>query len=321
MLDALLAAFPDSTYFEQRDIGADLRARLRASDIAFAAYLHGAGEWDMARHPAYPVYSITKTNTEDNAEIRVGYGSVVLSSITTGEMLVYPMMDYSGKTPAEKSDAPARPPSNIPRAKTYAVDDLWRTLTAKDLQGGQGEYQAFLHAGSFQSAPFRFKAVPGPKYPERSPFEETLRRKALPGMEPVGIPGAAFQAPQDMSIPSATGLTLNPGKPVRSQGSVSYPASGAFKFTGAWDPGVERLPIHFLVSVPEVQDPLVATLWLPKSKCRLQDGSYCGSFSFDLANLFMAPDGKAKPPEKAWIGVVHRGWQGPIAKFEFDTNP
>lgn len=321
MLDALLAAFPDSAYFEQRDIGADLRTKLRAGDIAFAAYLRGAGEWDMARHEAYPVYSITKTNTEDNAEIRVGYGSMVLSSIGTGELLVYPMMDYSGKTPMEDPDKPARPPSSIPRAKTYSVDDLWRTLAVKDLQGGQGEYQAFLHAGDFQSAPFRFKAVPGPGYPAKSPFEEMLRRKALPGAEPVGIPGAAFQAPQDVPSPSATGLTLVPGKPIHSKGAVSYPALATFRFPGTWDPGLERLPIHFLVSVRDVREPLVATLWLPKSKCRIQDGFYSGSFRFDLANLFMAPDGKAKPPEKAWISAVHRGWQGPIAKYVFDTVP
>lgn len=321
MLDALLAAFPDSAYFEQQDFGADIRTKLRASDIAFAAYLHGAGVWDMAKHAAYPVYSITKTNTEDNAEIRVGYGSMVLSSIETGELLVYPMMDNSGKTPAENPDKPARPPSNIPRAKTYAVDDLWRTLSVKDLQGGRGEYQAFLHAGDFQSAPFRFKAVPGPKYPENSPFEATLRSKAIPGTEPVGIPGVVFQAPQDVHIPPETGLTLVPGKPIHTHGGVSYPASATFRFPGAWEPGLERLPIHFLVGVREVQDPLVLTLWLPKSKCRFQDGSYSGAFRFDLANLFLAPDGKAKPPEKAWISVVHRGWQGPIAKFTFDTIP
>ncbi len=128
MLDALLAALPDAAYFEQRNFGDDMRGKLRAEDAPFAGYLRGAAVWDLVAHPAYPVYSISKTNSEDNQGLHMGYGNTVISSVETGELLVFSMRDDSGKMPMAERPKPARPPSNIPRAKTYSVDDLWKML-------------------------------------------------------------------------------------------------------------------------------------------------------------------------------------------------
>ena|GEM_PF-5634980 len=62
----------------------------------FVGYLRGASTWDLSREPDFPVYAIAKTNTEDNAQPKVGYGSMVLSSVETGEVLIYPMKDDFG---------------------------------------------------------------------------------------------------------------------------------------------------------------------------------------------------------------------------------
>ncbi|MDQ3003699.1 MAG: hypothetical protein M3Y08_20875 [Fibrobacterota bacterium] len=317
MLDALLSALPDAVYYEQRDFGADVREKLRASDVPFAGYLRGAAVWDLAAQPTYPVYSITKTNTEDNAEIYVGYGSAVLSSVETGELLVLPINDESGKMPEIDEAKPARAPSKRPRAKTYSVDDYWRTFTAEDLGGGHGVYQAFLRAGNFQSQPYRFKAIPRVTPPPIRPFETSLKSKGLPGKGEFGIQGATFTMVPESMTPGVTGLTLVHKAPRTEHGVRHYPVHGNFRFAGEWPKNYERMPLHFLIGVKGERDLSFNTLWLPREKVQFKDGFYSGHFSFDLGDLFIAPgDGKSKPPKEAWIGVVHRGWSGPIVKTE-----
>lgn len=321
MLDALLAALPDAAYFEQRNFGDDMREKLRAEDIPFAGYLRGAAVWDLVAHPAYPVYSISKTNTEDNQGLHTSYGNAVLSSLETGELLVLPMKDDSGKMPMAERPKPARAPSNLPRAKTYSVDDLWKTIKVDDLCGGYGAYQAFLRAGNFQSQPYRFNAVPDSKKPHTRPYEAVLKTKATPGKNVFGIPGADFHAAPGAVPPKEPGVTLVHGKPYSENGVRHFPVSGSFRFAAQWPKDAERLPLHFLIAERNDADLAVHTLWLYRDKSHIQDGAYTGQFNFDLANLFIAGDGISKPPKEAWINVVHRGWQGPIVKVDFAQAP
>jgi hypothetical protein len=321
MLDALLAALPDAAYFEQRSFGEDMREKLRAEDVPFAGYLRGAAVWDLVAHPAYPVYSISKTNTEDNQGLHMGYGNAVLSSVETGELLILPMKDESGKMPMAERPKPVRLPSHLPRAKTYSVDDLWKTFKVDDLCGGYGSYQAFLRAGNFQSRPYPFKAVSDPKKPHARPFEAVLKAKGAPGENEFGIPGASFSAAPGAIPPKEPGLALVHGKPYSENGIHHFPVSGSFRFAGEWPKDAERLPLHILIAERNDADLAVRTLWLPRAKCHFHDGAYTGHLNFDLANLFPAGDGVSKPPKEAWISTVHRGWQGPIAKVDFAQIP
>lgn len=316
MLDALLAALPDAAYFEQRNFGDDLREKLRAEDVPFAGYLRGAAVWDLVAHPAYPVYSISKTNTEDNQGLHMRYGNAVLSSVETGELLVIPMRDDSGKMPLARIPAPTRKPNNLPLAKSYSVDDVWRLLKTDDLCGGYGVYQAFLRAGNFQSQPYRFKAVPDSRKQDPKPFESVLKAKGAPGKNEFGITGASFAAAPGAVPPKEPGLILVFGKPYSENGVRHFPASGSFRFAGEWPKDSERLPLHILVAERNDAALAVNTLWLPRAKCRFQDGTYSGHFNLDLASLFIAGDGVSKPPKEAWINAVHRGWQGPISKLD-----
>jgi hypothetical protein len=97
--------------------------------------------------------------------------------------------------------------------------------------------------------------------------------------------------------------------------------TGSFRFAGEWPKDAERLPLHFLITERNDADLAVHTLWLPRGKCLIQDDAYSGHFNIDLANLFIAGDGISKPPKEAWIGVVHRGWQGPIVRADFTQVP
>ena len=321
MLDALLAALPDSAFFAQR-IGDDLREKLRAEDIPFAGYLRGAAVWDLVIHPAYPVYSIAKTNTEDNEGLHNGFGTGVFSSVETGELLTFPMIEESGKMPLAARAKPARAPSDLPYAKTYSVDDAWRSLPRDFLCGGYGTYEAFLRAGNFQSRPYRFKAVPDPHKPHPRPYETVLKSKGIPGKAGSEIIGAGFSASADASFPAEPGMTLVQGKVHAEHGVRHFPVHGAFRFMGMWPKEFERMPIHFLVTERNVRDVDVNTLWIPREKIHFQDGAYTGSFDFDLGDLFIAPaDGKSKPPKEAWISAVHRGWQGPIMKVDLTQLP
>jgi hypothetical protein len=320
MLDALLAALPDAAYYEQRDFGADMRGKLRVSDVPFAGYLRGAAVWDLVAHTTYPVYSITKTNTEDNAELYVGYGNMVVSSVETGELLILPINDESEKMPETDEAKPARAPSKLPRAKTYSVDDFWHTLTAKDLRGGHGVYQAFLRAGNLQSQPYRFKVVPGVTPTPVRPFESTLKSKGPPGNGEFGVQGAVFTMLPEIMPPGVTGVTLTHQAPRTEHGDCHYLVRGDFRFEGEWPKGYERMPLHFLVGVKGERDISFSTLWLPRSKLHFKDGFYSGRFSFDLGDLFISPgDGKSKPPMDVWIGAVHRGWRGPIERIDLSA--
>lgn len=90
MFDAFLAAIPDGAYFNQTDFGAKLKDQLLVSDIPFGCYLKGAALWDFEKNPVYPIYSMCKTNTEDNVKFApYRTGSVVLSSVKSGELLVF----------------------------------------------------------------------------------------------------------------------------------------------------------------------------------------------------------------------------------------
>jgi hypothetical protein len=170
--------------------------------------------------------------------------------------------------------------------------------------------------------PYRFKAIPSPSQPASRPFEKLLKTGGKPGKDAAGVQGARFSDFQGMETPKEIGVFLTPEKFAVNRGIPSLPTHGVFRFKGAWSKDVERIPIHFLVSIPDVRELDVNTVWIPRAQCKFQDGFYMGRFTFDLANLFIAPaDGKAKPPKEAWISVVHRGWVGAIGKFSFSIPP
>ncbi|MDB5103471.1 MAG: hypothetical protein JWP91_1160 [Fibrobacteres bacterium] len=318
MFDAILAALPDSSFFEQKDFGANLRDKLLVEDVPFAAYFRGAAVWDYASHPVYPVYSISKTNTVDNEGPYNGWGTAVFSSVETGELLTFPMKDESGKMPMAHRPKPVRPPSNIPTVKAYSVNDVWRTFKPEDFCGGHGRYQAFLRAGNFQSNPHPLTILAGPKTPAVRPFETVLKSKGVPGKAEFGVLGVTFSASPGSVPPKEPGLTLVHGKARSERGIRHFPVHAAFRFAGEWPKESERMPIHILVTERNVRDVDVNTIWIPRSQCRFQDGAYTGHFNFDLADLFIAPgDGISKPPKEAWISAVHRGWQGPIERVDF----
>ncbi len=325
MLDALLAALPDSAYFERRDFGAEMREKLRISDVPFAAYLRGAAAWDPGTHPVYPVYSICKTNTVDNAELHPGYGNLVVTSAETGEIAVFPMQDDSGKMPATEEEEPAPAAAKLPRAKTYSVDDIWRALTPKDFHGGHGQYQAFLDMGDFQSQPYRFNLKPSAAPPPARPFESVLKSKGPAGKDEYGIRNAVFGEASGADLPVESGLLLTPRPAEGHHAGRRFPIDGVFRFQGKWPKEYERLPLHFLIAVKGSKDLLLKTLWLPRSKCAIHagaDASYTGRFKLDLADLFIIPgNGHVAPPGQAWISLVHREWRGAIVKYVFEEKP
>ncbi len=324
MLDALLAALPDSAYFDHRHSVEALSETLRTSEEPFACYLRGPSVWNTVTHPAYPFYSLCKSNTVDNPIFApYQYGSIVISSIETGELLIYLAEDFGGKTPEEPSPVPAKPKSTLPRAKTYSVDDHWRMLDLKDLHGGFGNYHAFMHVGNFQSQAYAFQVVPDPAHPKLLPYAGQLKEPAQHDTYDFGIAGASVSQWPSVQATDKAGVTLVQGKATTLHGKHHYPIHGTFRFSGEWPTEYVRLPLHFLISGKDSRELLVKTLWLPRSKCQIQtgpDGYYSGQFDFGLENLFITPgDGKSKTPKEAWISTVHRGWQGSIVKYEFDV--
>ena len=321
MLDALLAALPDSSYFQQKNFGEGMREKLFAEDVPFAAYLRGAAVWDQVTHASYPVYSICKTNTEDNAGHNIDFGNAVLSSVETGELLVFRMREHPGKIPMAAAPEAPRTPGNRTIAKSYSVDDQWREFKGDDLRGGYGSYQAFLRAGNFQSSPFMFKVIPDPGSPAERLFDAELRAGEPSGKRDSGIQGATFSIGPGALTPKDPGLTLVHGKPYIEHGIRHFPVSGSFRFAFEWPKDFARMPLHILVSERNVGGLGVNTLWIPRSKCRFKDGAYSGQFNFDLASLFVYADGISRPPKEAWISAVHRGWQGPIVKVVLPPAP
>jgi hypothetical protein len=323
MFDALLAAIPDGAYFNQTDFGTKLKDQLLVSDIPFGCYLKGAALWDLERHPVYPIYSMCKTNTEDNVKFApYKTGSAVLSSERSGELLVFFMKSDAGKTPSIKPRPPSAP-SSIPDAKSYSTRDIWRKLSVEDLCGGHGKYSTYLHAGSFQSQPYQFEAVNTKIQNKETPFETILKSKEPFEKNPFGIANATVMPSSELPLPNEIGVKWAAEKSSgKNNGRPHFPIHGSFRFEGDWPKEYERLPIHFLVALEGVNELDVNTLWIPRSKCSFRNGGYSGTFKFDLADLFIAPgDGKSKPPKEAWISVVHRKWLGPIVKDRFDLSP
>lgn len=321
MLDALLAAIPDSSFFRQMDFGVGMREKLFAEDVPFAAYLRGAAVWDQVTQASYPVYSICKTNSEDNDGHTIDFGNAVLSSVETGELLVFRMREYPGKIPLANPPEAAPAPAKSKTVRTYSVDEQWREIKVDDLLGGAGSYQAFLRAGNFQSTPYRFKVIPDPKNPRESRFEAGLRSGDALRKHDSGIKGATFPTLPGAATPEEPGLILEQGKPYTEHGIRHFPVTGSFRFAFEWPKDFACIPLHILDSERNAGGLGVHTLWIPRAKCRFKDGSYSGRFIFDLANLFIYADGISRPPKEAWISAVHRGWQGPISKVVFFADP
>jgi hypothetical protein len=297
MVDGLLAALPDSAFYGRGDFGADLIEKLRESDVPFVCHLRGAASWDPSRQPIYPLYSVSKTNTEDNPVfIPYRYGSAVISSEDTGEAIVFPLREDEGKTPL--ANRPARVPSrpDLPRAKTYSTTGHWREVPADALRGGYGAYRIFMHAGDFQSEPYTVQVAP-PADPEwKRPFEALLETAGAPapdgsGAIDLGVAGAVFGAPKAEAFPKEDGVELVPmgwdpaqgvaASAMAAQGAGNatpgafaprFPVQGNFRFTGEWPEKALRLPLHFLIGGDDVRELRVVTLGIPRAACLFQDG-------------------------------------------------
>gem|GEM_PF-4841215 len=311
MLDALLSALSDSAFFEKRDFGTDFRDQLLVSDVPFACYARGAALWESGKYPAYPIYAICKTNTEDNPRfVPFNTGSLVISSAETGELLVHLLKTDPGKSPSLK----LRPPSDqssVPDAKSYSTRDFWRDFSVGEMRGGYGKYLAYMHAGDCRSAPFAFEMLPEKSHPPEPPFTKLLRTNGTPGNLEFGIRDAGFSQIPGLTPPNDIGATWSIGKsPVARNGSGSYPVKGTFRFAGNWSEDFVRMPLHFLVAVEGVRELDVNTLWIPRSKCLFQDGHYTGSFSFDLADLKGGFGGfslnlySGQPMKRDWIQSI-----------------
>ena len=133
-------ALPDQAYFEQRDFGTSLRDTLLAAEEPYGCYLHGARVWDLSKHPNYPFYSVCKTNTVDNTVfIPFRDATLVISSVETGELILKAVRNDESKMPLAEKPMPIRPPRpGVPRAKTFSADEVWRTISARDLSGAAG---------------------------------------------------------------------------------------------------------------------------------------------------------------------------------------
>jgi hypothetical protein len=322
LIDALLAALPDQAYFEQRDFGSSMRETLLASEEPYGCYLHGAKVWDLSKHPDYPFYSVCKTNTVDNTVfIPFRNATVVLSSIVTGELILESMREDDGKMPLIEQPKPKTPRPGIPRAKTYETYDMWRTISAHDLSGGTGSYLAFLHAGNFQSDAFGFRVISDKAPPPTSPFESLLTAKSGGESKGRSIPGVQYHPVPGLEAPSTGGLTFRTGKPSMHNGLASMPVECAFRFIGSWKGDWVRLPLHVMAAEAGSDDPDANVIWLPREKMIFKDGTYSGTFSFDLADFFTPlPGQKPKIPPSAWVSFVHRNWHGPITRVDFGAH-
>lgn len=321
MIDALLAALPDQAYFEQSEFGAQMRDSLRTSKEPYGCSLRGAKLWNLAEHPEYPFYAICKDNSEDNIPFGLyGENTLVLSSAETGELLMLPMRDYSGKIPLLKDPEASPPPRPTHTAKSYSVDDDWRTISAKDLAGGTGGYLAFVHAGNFQSSAFGFQVV-APSGSPPSPFETRLKAHPDSNTKNKSVPGVHFEPIAGLVPPAGGGVVFRAGMPTLHDGSITMRVEGAFRFKGIWKAEWARLPLHVLVATAGDQEPRASLIWLSREKLVFKDGMYSGCFAFDLAGFFLSLTGqKIKPPPSAWMSFVHRDWQGPISRIDFEKR-
>lgn len=328
MLDALLAAIPDQAYFEQRDFGFSMRDTLLAADEPFGCHLRGAKVWETAKQAAYPFYSLCKDNSEHNISFGLyGTNTLVLSSAETGELIMLPMGDFSGKIPLPDDHKANPSPRSAPLVKTFSVDETWRAISARDLSGGRGGYQAFLHAGNFQSVSFGFRVLPSGEESQESPFESRLRSHADSEPRARSVPHVRFDPIPGLKPPSDPGLVFRAGKPSMRKGSARLLIEGAFRFRGTWKKDWVRLPLYIMTAVAGDPAPGAYAIWLPRGKMTYTDardsagGTYSGSFAFNLTDLFIAfPGQKPRLPDSAWISFVHRDWQGPITGIGFGKD-
>ena len=320
MLDALLSSIPDTAFFAQHDFAETIREQYLDSDTPFGCMARGPSLWDPRRHPDYPVYALCKINNEDNKDFLPFRDAVlVVSSVETGECQLFAMQEDEGKMPLFGNKGHARPKSDLPVVQSFSVREKWRTLSANRFPGAHGVYTAYIHVGNFQSRPFTFEVLSYSSGSEKTAFEKRLElAETDPEMNAVLTPRIIFESASDTTPPSPPGVTFKivHGSGNGHQGIEELRAT--FRLNGKWKPGWQRVPFHLLISVPGGNRPLLHTVFFPLKHARIDEHGYSGSFHFNLADLFaMAPGEKPKLPASAWVGFLHRDWQGPLKRVDF----
>jgi hypothetical protein len=320
MFEALLAAIPDRDFYEKGEFSAQIREAYLHSEIPYGCLVGGAKLWDLALHTEYPVYSLCKTNNEDNKDFApFRDANLVLSSTETGELITFIMREDSGKMPLYNPKPAPQPKFDLPVAKSYSVAELWKPVPSARLPECEDRYQAFIHVGNFQSEPYLFHVVTGGKTREQCAFERELTMDAEPAHTTTSTSKVTFTDGRGSKVlPEEHGLVFKVEKHVLADGYPGYKLQASFHFIGNWKNDWKRVPIHALISVAGSQQPQIQTIWLPRNNIRITEKGYAGRFEFELTEAFIAfPGQKPRIPPSAWISFVHRDWQGPIIRVDF----
>ncbi|MBN2037191.1 MAG: hypothetical protein JW768_10650 [Chitinispirillaceae bacterium] len=163
---------PDTAIYSNYDIYSKVFDQLTETTEPYGLAIIGPTVFDIKKHSVYPVFSLWKTNNQDNIHFlppEMAY--ILIIHLTTNELIILPLYRDPGKMPLpEDEPEPTYPPGYNKKARQYSYDKIWRDISSKDMTFVEGKYKVKVLCGKMLSNEITFSLTGSSIKPENSSF-------------------------------------------------------------------------------------------------------------------------------------------------------
>jgi len=301
----------DEAFYKGQDIKDKIVDSLSTIKAPYCILTTGPKELNTKKYKKYPLFIAWKTNTKDNKIFTPEkYGTVLISSINTGELFVKQLMYYPHKMPLpEPPKIPAPPPGYDynPDKITYQYGSEWRDLElGLDISVEKGKVAVRILCGMFTSNMHIFEITKVDTTNEATDYIESIATtaRAISNRDKYYF----AKTKQSPPVPNEVGITIKQPQSTIIEAGKPFIVYGSFNlFSNTAHTEQSAIPIHILVSCAEHKQPLHHEVIIPGDMIEQKGGSLTGYFMVDLMKEFFYKEGKRfDVPEEIYVIAVHK---------------
>ncbi len=319
IIEALYAALAlnDSMFYNHDDVASKVFDALSPDAPREYVCILGPKSYDYRARDTLPVLVLARTQDRDDPVVRMSTaGTVVISSLTTGELRLAPLVYLPGKIPLPDDDPdlrrPSPPPGYTPKI-SYSQRHWWVGLRAdRDLPAGSDSIAVAVACGPRFSNLLVTSLAHRREASGDEDYLAVLSRRTAEGEEQEGHTYA--REALSPAPPDDIGFRLNPpsgtakaGRPFILHGSFSLPAAPTSRHT--------VVPIHVILFARGYTSASHHQLAVAPGMISRQGAVLKGYFSIDLMKEFYYREGdRFDIPREVYVLVIHKQHAaGPVA--------
>lgn len=161
MFEAFLTALDiaDSQFYVKHNIYEIVFEKVVVTEEPYGLAIAGPQKIDIKKHASYPLFSIWKTNTHDNAVfVPPDKAYVLLTHLETKRLYVLPLYENPGKMPLpEEPDAGRNTPAK--KRLSYSYESNWCDISLRRLNATEGSYRIQVLCGKMISNTIEFSVL------------------------------------------------------------------------------------------------------------------------------------------------------------------